>query len=63
VVIKTEEIELADQVVQALTHGPTPAVQDWEIEESGYDPFGASAIIKVNGHSFLVRVTMFADGE
>lgn len=53
----------SDEVVLALTHGPTPGIQKWEIKESGYDDHGAHAILKINGHSFLVRVTQFADGE
>ena len=51
------------QVVEALTHGPTPAVMDWEIEESSYDDYGASAILRINGRSFHVRVTEIPEGE
>ena len=53
----------ADQLLESLTHGPTPAVQGWEIEESCYDEHGASAILIVDGQSFHVRVTKIANGE
>ena len=54
----------ADELMLALTHGPLPGgIKDWEIEESSYDADGASAILKVNGRSFLIRVTQIADGE
>jgi len=54
----------SDELVLALTHGPIPGgIQAWEVEESSYDDHGASAILKVNGRSFLIRVTQIADGE
>jgi len=53
----------ADEVVHALTHGPTPDLQEWEIEESCYDCHGATAIIRINGRSFEVRVTEIPEGE
>lgn len=54
----------ADEVLAALTHGPTPNVRDWEIVESTINPHGhALAILKINGHDFLVDVSPLPDGE
>jgi hypothetical protein len=54
----------ADEVLLALTHGPTPGVRDWTIRESGVNPHGvALAILVVNGHDYLVEVTPLPDGE
>lgn len=50
----------ADEVLLALTHGPTPGVQDWEILESGLneDETSAWARIQVRGTG-QVRGTVF----
>lgn len=54
----------ADELLLALTHGPTPGVQEWEIRESTVNVHGdAIAIITVNGHDFAVEVTALPDGE
>ena len=53
----------ADEVVHALTAGPTPGVQDWEVEESSYDDHGASALVIVNGQTYHLRVTPVPAGE
>jgi hypothetical protein len=54
----------AGNVLTALTGGPTPGVQGWEIRESGVNVHGvAHAILVVNGHDFAVEVTPYEDGE
>jgi hypothetical protein len=57
----------ADEVLLALTHGPTPGVQRWEIVESTYVDHkiypNAIAILRINGHDFRVEVTALPDGE
>lgn len=53
----------ADEVLAALTHGPTPNVQDWEIVESTIDGANAIAIIRIGGHDYEVKITPFPDGE
>jgi len=48
----------ADQLVEALTHGPLPEGPDWEIIESGYnDANEAWAILKVDGVEFNLVVS------
>ncbi len=53
----------ADEVLTALTHGPTPAIQDWEIVESCTHDDRALAILRINGHDFELQITPLADGE
>jgi hypothetical protein len=54
----------ADEVLLALTHGPTPGVTGWEIRESSVNPHGvAIAILTINGHDYEVEVTALPDGE
>lgn len=53
----------ADEVLLALTHGPTPGVLGWEIRESTVHGDKALAILTINGHDFLVEVTPLPDGE
>ena len=54
----------ADEVLLALTHGPTPGVQNWEIRESGVNVHGvAHAILIINGHDYAVEITALPDGE
>ena len=57
----------ADEVLLALTHGPTPGVRDWEVVESTYGGSKtyptASAILTINGHNYEVEVTALPDGE
>jgi len=47
----------ADQLIEALTHGPTPAVQEFEVLESGLDETetGAWARIQVGDQVFLIE--------
>ena len=59
VTIETE----ADDVIEALTHGPTPAVREWEIKESWYTDHDAAVLLIVNGQTFELRVTPIADGS
>ena len=57
-------INMADEVLAALTHGPTPGVQDWEIQESCVDVHGvAHAILLIDGHHYGVEITAIPDGE
>lgn len=53
----------ADDVLEALTHGPTPTVQDWNIRESTIHGDKALAILTINDHDYLVEVTPLPDGE
>ena len=53
----------ADEVLLALTHGPTPDVQEWEIRESSVHEDTAIAILTINGHDYLVEITPLPDGE
>lgn len=53
----------ADEVLAALTHGPTPGVTDWEITESTVHGDKALAILRINGHDYLVEVSALPDGE
>ena len=49
----------ADRLIEALTHGPTPAVQEFEVLESGLDEteIGAWARIQVGDQVFLIEVS------
>lgn len=57
----------ADEVLLALTHGPTSGVKSWEVQESTYGGDKtyptATAILIVNGHYYEVHVTALPDGE
>lgn len=48
----------ADQLIEALTNGPTPALQEFEVLESGLDEteIGAWARIQVGDQVFLIEV-------
>ena len=47
----------ADRLIEALTNGPTPAVQEFEVLESGLDAAesGAWARIQVGDQVFLIE--------
>ena len=48
----------SDEVTYALTHGPTPDVQDWDIIESGVDDeLTAWSVIEINGRRYEIKVT------
>lgn len=53
----------ADEVLLALTHGPTPGVTGWEIRESTVHGDNALAVLTINGQDFLVEVTALPEGE
>ena len=57
----------ADEVLAALTLGPTPGVTEWEIRESSYEDHKwypkATAVLTINGHDYHVVVTRYPDGE
>jgi len=53
----------ADEVLAALTLGPTPVIQDWEVTESCVHDDRALAILRINGHDFEVQITPLPDGE
>jgi hypothetical protein len=57
----------ADEVLVALTHGPTAGLQDWEIRESSAGGCktspNATAILTINGHDYRVEITALPDGE
>ena len=48
---------VADEVVEALTHGPIPGgIQDWEILDSGYDDDQAWSVLLIDGKTFRLTV-------
>lgn len=50
----------ADSVLESLTLGPTPNVQEWEVTESWVDAHGTAwAILDVNGVRFIIRVSEY----
>jgi hypothetical protein len=53
----------ADEVLLALTHGPTPGVQGWEIRESTVHGDKALAVLTINGQDFLVEISQLPEGE
>lgn len=53
----------ADELLLALTLGPTPNLSDYEVRESTVHGDKALAILTVDGQDFLVEVTPLPDGE
>lgn len=60
---RLSSLNKADEVLLALTHGPTPDVQEWEIRESSVYEDKAFAILLINGHDYLVEISPIPDGE
>jgi len=53
----------ADEVLAALTLGPTPDIQEWEIVESSVHDDRALAILRINGQDFEVQITPIPEGS
>ena len=56
IVSKTRTTNDADEVVLALTDGPTPSIQSWEVVYSWTEGDKAMAIIEVEGREFVLTV-------
>lgn len=54
----TDTVNRADDLLEALTHGPTPSVMAWEIVESYQGPCDnqAWAVLEVDGRKFTVVI-------